>query len=1272
MADQEYCPQCGMEQSEDSPEGLCPRCLVMALQENESDIEANSLSPLENPGMKIGHYRLLELIGEGGMGLVYLAEQQEPVQRKVALKIVKLGMDTRQVVARFEAERQTLAVLEHPNIAHVFDAGTTETGRPYFVMEHVQGRSITKYCDEQTLSVEQRLELFQQVCEGVHHAHQKGIIHRDLKPSNILVAIHGNRAVPKIIDFGIAKAITQPLTEKTSYTEHGQLLGTPEYMSPEQAEMAYQDVDTRSDIYSLGVLLYELLAGATPFDTKRLRKGGIDHIQQIICSEEPRTPSARLTSLGDKGEAIAERRRTQIITLTRRLHRELEWIPMKAMRKDRTRRYRSASELSDDIQNYLTGAPLLAGPESNVYRARKFVRKHAGSVTSAALVAVVVVLGLITSTAFSFSAEEARGEEAAARKQAEQARTVADEQSEEYRRLLYVHRIALADASYREGNVKRTQKLLEACPNDLRGWEWNRLNHISDQSIMTIGGAGREVRSAILSPDEKFIVSSGWGPTIKLWDAEHGTELKTLSGHEDNVLNVALSPDGKQIASGGQDKTVRLWDVETGSEMATLRGHAQGVWSVRFSPDGKRIASAEYWDVIKIWDRTTGKEMINIQTGQYVNGLAFSPDGRHMAAGGNGEIRVWDADSGAEVMTIAAAHRDWVMYVAYSPDGKNIVSCGGWDPRIRIWDAATGEETMSMRTRSRWLNYVNYDRSGKYIVSGGTDNAIDTWDAASGENLMTLRGHHRPIRSAVFSADGSRIISSGDDQTIKLWDISSSPEEFFIQTPSTIVKDDSKDVGIAETIWFSPDGRRFATAGPTWAALTLWDAMTGVELRRLGNTAVVHACAFSPDGKHIVLAEGNQIVRVWDAETGEQRTVFRGHDSEAHSVAYSPDGKRIASSSRKIIRIWDAATGAELTRLEDEKASISSLTYSPDGLRLISCGGDNIIRVWDVASGKRILAIEMEDGAKGRIAISHDGKLIASGGIGEIRVWNATNGRQFMTLRGHYGTVEAVSFSPVADRLVSCSREDGTVKVWDTKTDVELMTLVGEDVYHVAFSPDGSTIVALCREGIILWEMKEPVGGLGPRRNAQAVRQLVRRLHQEHGVYDEVMEQLSGDDTLDESVREMALQVVDSRMPQEACDVAWNVITTIVPFEKNIQEYQAALVKLEKANRLVPDEPFILKALGAVQCRLGSYKDALKTLAKSAQLHSDLGDKFDPVGVAFRAMALHGIGQIEEAKAALVQLREQLNRTGPGWRWGVPIFEALLPELEGLIEGTEP
>ncbi|MEK7995335.1 MAG: protein kinase, partial [Planctomycetota bacterium] len=316
---------------------------------------------------------------------------------------------------------QVLALLDHPNIAHVLDAGTTATVRPYFVMEYVKGLSITQYCDQNKVNIEQRLKLFRQVCEGVHHAHQKGIIHRDLKPSNILVSVHEDRVVPKIIDFGIAKATTQPLTDKTVFTYQGQLLGTPEYMSPEQVDFATQDIDIRSDIYSLGVVLYELLAGVLPFERESLARLGFAEVQRTIREQEPASPSSRLSGLGEQAKTIAESRMTQVLPLARRLHRELEWIPLKAMRKDRCRRYRSAAELADDVQNYLDGRPLTAGPETAIYRVKKFVRRHAGSVATAALIAVTIILGLVVSTAMYLRAEDARQKEATARAQAEQA-----------------------------------------------------------------------------------------------------------------------------------------------------------------------------------------------------------------------------------------------------------------------------------------------------------------------------------------------------------------------------------------------------------------------------------------------------------------------------------------------------------------------------------------------------------------------------------------------------------------------------------------------------------------------------------------------------------------------------------------------------------------------------------------------------------------------------------------------------------------------------------
>ncbi|MCF7973207.1 MAG: protein kinase [Phycisphaerae bacterium] len=352
----------------------------------------------ELAGTVIGHYTLREKIGEGGMALVYRAEQTHPFHRQVAIKIIKLGMDTREVIARFEAERQVLAMMDHPNIARVLDAGVTESGKPYFVMELVQGISITKYCDEHKLNTRERLALFRDVCHAAHHAHQKGIIHRDLKPSNILVTLRDSKPVPKIIDFGIAKAIHQKFTDKTLFTLHTQLIGTPEYMSPEQAGMDGLDIDTRTDIYSLGVVLYELLVGTSPFDTLMLRRAAMGEIHRIIREEEPLRPSTRISAMGNVAQEIAARRGTNVAELSKRLTQELEWIPLKAMRKDRVRRYRSAAEFGDDIQNYLNDRPLLAGPESTVYRLRKAVHKYRIPVMAISAVIVTLIAGFVIST----------------------------------------------------------------------------------------------------------------------------------------------------------------------------------------------------------------------------------------------------------------------------------------------------------------------------------------------------------------------------------------------------------------------------------------------------------------------------------------------------------------------------------------------------------------------------------------------------------------------------------------------------------------------------------------------------------------------------------------------------------------------------------------------------------------------------------------------------------------------------------------------------------
>ncbi len=376
-------------------------------------------------GSTIGRYTLLERLGEGAFGTVWAAEQQEPVTRRVAIKIIKLGMDTRQVIARFEAERQALAMMDHPNIAKIFDGGSTEHGRPYFVMELVRGTPIVDYCDTERLDARSRLDLFITVCHAIQHAHQKGIIHRDIKPSNVLVALHDGVPVPKVIDFGIAKATEAELTHKTVYTLHRQMIGTPAYMSPEQAEMSGLDIDTRSDIYSLGVLLYELLTGSTPAD-ESLRRASLLEMMRIIREEEPESPSSRLSTLGDSATRAAERRSTEVRSLSLLLRGDLDWIVMKCLEKDRTRRYDTANALAADVRRHLDDEPVVAGPPSRAYRLRKFVRRHRAGVLAGSLMAAILVVGLAGTT---FGLLDANAQRRLAAERADQLQQVADFQA---------------------------------------------------------------------------------------------------------------------------------------------------------------------------------------------------------------------------------------------------------------------------------------------------------------------------------------------------------------------------------------------------------------------------------------------------------------------------------------------------------------------------------------------------------------------------------------------------------------------------------------------------------------------------------------------------------------------------------------------------------------------------------------------------------------------------------------------------------------------------
>ncbi len=760
------------------------------------------VTPEAGPGQIIGRYKLLEKIGEGGFGEVWMAEQREPVKRRVALKIIKPGMDSRQIVARFEAERQALAMMDHPNIARIFDAGTTDPhpqplslhpmkgegssqlsalnaqlplGLPYFVMELVRGIKITEYCDQNQLAAQERLALFIKVCQAIQHAHQKGIIHRDIKPSNILVTLHDGAPVPKVIDFGIAKATAgQVLTDQTVFTAFAQFIGTPAYISPEQAEMSGLDIDTRADIYSLGVLLYELLVGQTPFDAREMMQGGLDALRKIIREKEPLRPSTRLTQAlaiagtvgrvtprlsspkspcaplpafsedGAHGvtrptqESDDETRacllRTRLKERITAVRGDLDCIVMKCLEKDRTRRYETANGLATDIQRYITNEPIIARPPNAAYRIQKAWRRNSLVFASAAVIAAALVVGIGISSWQAIEASRARdaekNERLAAqteRNKAQAAQTLAEtsQQAEKAQRLaaqenLYASDMLLAQHVQEDGDLDLAINLLNRhrpAPGepDLRGWEWRHL-----------------------------------------WDLCQSDEVATFATNSGIVTCLAVSPNGSLLAAA-EGERVKLWSFPSGRLIDIVETNdASG--SVAFSPDGKLLAFGTLSHGLKLWDIEARQEKTRFPGSYKGKGLVFSPDGSTLATcnGARPEILLWNiAKKTSRALT---GYSDWIFSLVFSPDGNTLI-CGGLDSTIRLWSMASGEETYRLTNHTSQVKALALSVDGRTLASGGDDKTIRIWDLDARRQIMVMTNHTRSVSSLAFSPDRKTLAS---------------------------------------------------------------------------------------------------------------------------------------------------------------------------------------------------------------------------------------------------------------------------------------------------------------------------------------------------------------------------------------------------------------------------------------------------------------------------------------------------------------------------------
>ncbi len=1072
----------------------------------------------------VGDYRILRKLGEGGMGVVYEAEQQHP-RRPVALKVIRGGrLVDEYLIKLFQREVQALARLKHPGIAAIYESDLTEDGRHYFAMELVRGVPLLDYVKGQRLTgtqapigIRHQLELFLKICDAISYAHQRGVIHRDLKPANILVADESgdqslggsalSRVEVKVLDFGLARITDEDWAGVSGLSGVGQIKGTVPYMSPEQIRGNPAEIDVRTDVYALGVILYEMLTERLPYEFEHAT---LPQAIRIICEEAPKPPSRARSEARDR-----ESRKTE------RIDRDVETIVLKALEKHPERRYQSAAAMAEDVTRYLANQPIQARPPSALYQFRKLVARHKAPFVFLATLFMLLLGFAITMAAQSAriarerdkavaaelaaeqqrdAAEQARNAERDQRTATEQARNAEQEQrllaeanlarAEEQRmraeqqelsnrRLLYTAQMNLVQQAWDNANIDRMQELLanhvpKKGQEDFRGFEWYYFRRLSHADLFTLPHS-LGIISVAFSPDGAKLATQTYQGKGSLWDVATARELPLINDSAGRGYSVRFSPDGKLLARGGAGGIVKLFDAVTGRELTILNApESHSIMSLAFSPNNRKLATGSAGGTVRLWEVATGKELISFKAhSREISSMAFSPSDEKLATGSlDGTVRLWEVNTGRELKPFSLQFSPnsslKIFCLAFSPDGQSL-AVGAEGGLVKVWEMATGKERYTLSGLSNGVLSLAYSPDGRMLATGAFDHTAKLWNAAAGWLMATFKGHGSAIDAITFTPDGNRLATGGRDGVVKLWDVSTR------QGPVTFGRH-------VEAVWavaFSPDGKRLVSGSRSQVA-KVWDLSTGELLENLtghvqaeSNSELSNnfAVAFSPDSKTIATGGADRTIKLWDAATLKELKILRGHRLAVNSVAFSPDGKLLASGSDDTsVKLWDVAAGEEKNTL-GHSATVRAVAFSPDGKTLATGSFDGTIRLWNIREGREMVTLKGDSSYLYTLAYSPDGKTLATGGHDHtVKLWDALTGKKQRILKGHSSVVKSVAFSPDGKNLATGS-SDYTIKLWDLNIGQEVSTLKEHpsQLFSVAFSPDGKTLASVGDSTVKLW-----------------------------------------------------------------------------------------------------------------------------------------------------------------------------------------------------------